>query len=420
MVHVYLKRAVTAALGVSVVAATAACGTTNSSGSGSAKKISFAFWGSADEAASWKAIVKAFEQKNSGETIVPNWIQANYEQKLQTSIAGGTEPNVMLISNTSLAGFTSSFRSVKLTAADYATPRLAQSMTLAGTAYAVPLVAKPKVLALNKDLFRTAGVALPSATTPMTVHEFATTANKLSHGTGKARVFGSAPLWYNGWLSVSGGSFYDAEGKSCTFASPQGIDAANYVIDASRKAHYTPTPEEAQGQDMTAWFAAGRIGMLPDFGPWSIAPFAQLSKPDWTLLPDPGAGEQMEVDGGAISKSASKAQQALATKFLTFASSDPTAQALLATKKVSVGVPVNAAALSRFTAVLPAERNLAAFVTAMKIEPVGVSVKSDSQIGSQFSTDLNGDTAIGSGSEPPAQVLPKLQEACNATLRAGS
>src|SRR4051794_34455430 len=368
MVHGILRRGLTAALCVSVAAATGACGTTSSSGSGSAKSITFAFWGTADEAASWKAIAQAFEKKNPGDKIVPNWIQANYEQKLQTSIAGGTEPNVMLISNTSLAGFTSTFHSVTLKPGDYAAPRIAQSMTIVSTSYAVPLVAKPKVLGINKELFSAAGVQLSSASQPMTMDEFAAAATKLSHGSGNHRVFGSAPLWFNGWLAANGGSFYDAQGKSCTFASPEGIAAANYVIDAARKSHYTPTPEEAQGQDMTAWFAAGRIAMLPDFGPWSIAPFAQLSKPDWTLLPDPGVGEPMEIDGGAISKSASTAQRALAAKFLTFASADPTAQGLLATKKVSVGVPVNPAALSHFTSVLPPERNLAAFVTAMKIE----------------------------------------------------
>ena len=50
-----------------------------------------------------------FEKANPGTKVTTNWIQSDYEQKLQTSIAAGTQSTVMEISNTSLAGFAPSF-----------------------------------------------------------------------------------------------------------------------------------------------------------------------------------------------------------------------------------------------------------------------------------------------------------------------
>jgi multiple sugar transport system substrate-binding protein len=95
------KALVTSAVVTSLVALTGCA----SSGGGTADKgkttISYAFWGNNDEAATIKAMIAKFEAANPDITVEANWIQSDYEQKLQTSIAGGDAPTVAQISNTS-------------------------------------------------------------------------------------------------------------------------------------------------------------------------------------------------------------------------------------------------------------------------------------------------------------------------------
>jgi multiple sugar transport system substrate-binding protein len=61
--------------------------------------------------------------------------------------------------------------------------------------------------------------------------------------------------------------------------------------------HVRPQPPQLGGQDQAQWFAAGRLATFSDFGPWTVSDFAKISKPDWTLVPVPGKGFPMEVDG---------------------------------------------------------------------------------------------------------------------------
>ena len=177
-----------------------------SGGSDENGDITFSFWGTNSEAASLKAIAAAFEKANPGTKVTTNWIQSDYEQKIQTSIAAGTQSTVMEISNTSLAGFAPSFAEQQVDAGKFIQPNISESLKFDGKYYAMPFTAKPKVMAINVDAFKAAGLPLPSATTPLTLDEFRTIAAKLSHGEGKARVYGSSNLWFKGWLTAAGGA----------------------------------------------------------------------------------------------------------------------------------------------------------------------------------------------------------------------
>ena len=234
-----MKKLVPAALAVLLAAG---CATGNAPASSKAAdkaadtaEISFSFWGTNSEAASLKAIAAAFEKANPGAKVTTNWIQSDYEQKLQTSIAAGTQSTVMEISNTSLAGFAPSFAEQTVDPSAYVQPNISAALQFQGKYYAMPFAAKPKVMAINTDAFKAAGVPLPSATTPMTLDAFKATAAKLSHGDGKARVFGSSNLWYRGWLTAAGGGYYNADATQCTFGDETGVKTAQYVVDLQKE-----------------------------------------------------------------------------------------------------------------------------------------------------------------------------------------
>jgi len=378
--------------------------------------ISFSFWGTNSEAASLKAIAAAFEKANPGTKVTTNWIQADYEQKLQTSIAAGTQSTVMEISNTSLAGFAPSFAEQQVDPGRFVQPNISDSLKYDGKYYAMPFTAKPKVMAINVDAFKAAGLPLPSATTPLTLDEYQEIAAKLSHGEGKSRVYGASNLWFKGWLTAAGGGFYNADASACTFGDTQGLKTAQYVVDM-QKNRYAPTSLDIQGQDQAQWFAAGRLGTFSDFGPWTIADFAKISKPNWTLVPVPGKGFPMEVGGLAISKRASGKQLETAKKFIEFASSNPDAQNQLIQGNTALGVPIIAESTGTLEKVLPAERNLAAFTTAMRTGLVSPSVPREAQISGDADKGITSYTPLGSGKDDVAKILPGLNDKCTAALK---
>ena len=397
----------------------AGCATGNqpaSNQSSESAEITFSFWGTNSEAASLKAIAAAFEQANPGTKVTTNWIQSDYEQKLQTAIAAGTQSTVMEISNTSLAGFAPSFAEQTVDPGKYVQPNISSAMQFEGKYYAMPFAAKPKVMAINTDAFKAAGVPLPSATTPLTLDEFRAIAAKLSHGDGKKRVYGSSNLWYRGWLTAAGGGYYNADATQCTFGDETGVKTAQYVV-GMQKDRYAPTSLDIQGQDQAQWFAAGRLATFSDFGPWTVADFAKITRPNWTLVPVPGKGFPMEVDGLGIAKTATGKQLETAKKFVEFASTQQVAQDQLIQGNTALGVPVIEASTPTLEKVLPADRNLAAFTAALKSGVVGVSVAREAQISGDAEKGMNSYTPLGSGKDDVAKVLPELAGKCTQALK---
>ena len=407
----------TAALLLTGLAAGCATGSQPASNkSGDSATITFSFWGTNSEAASLKAIAAAFEQANPGSKVTTNWIQSDYEQKLQTSIAAGTQSTVMEISNTSLAGFAPSFAEQTVDPGKYVQPNISSAMQFEGKYYAMPFAAKPKVMAINTDAFKAAGVPLPSTTTPLSLDEFKTIAAKLSHGDGKARVFGSSNLWYRGWLTAAGGGYYNADATQCTFGDQTGVSTAQYVV-GMQKDRSAPTSLDIEGQDQAQWFAAGRLATFSDFGPWTVADFAKISKPNWSLVPVPGKGFPMEVDGLGIAKNATGKQLETAKKFVEFASTQQVAQDQLIQGNTALGVPIIEASTPTLEKVLPADRNLAAFTTALKSGIVGVSVAKEAQLSGDADKGMTSYTPLGSGKDDVAKVLPELAAKCTQALK---
>jgi multiple sugar transport system substrate-binding protein len=140
-----------------------------------------------------------------------------------------------------------------------------------------------------------------------------------------------------------------------------------------------------------------------------------LDPAKFDIVPMPGKGEPMEIDGLGVSKAASDAQATAAKTFTTFMSSDPAAQSQLASTKSALGVPVTAGSVDAFKAVAP-KVNLQAFVDAVKNAVATPHVKNYVAIGSQLSNQWDTRTAIGSGHEDPAVVMPQIQAACQKML----
>lgn len=411
-----LTKTLTAAAVAGSLVALAACSGGSGSGAGGGGKtaISFAFWGNNDEAATIKSMVAAFEKAHPEITVEENWIQGDYEQKLQTAMAGGTAPTVSEISDTSLPSFARAYRTVDVDSGSYYSPAVAKGGDFGGSNYAVPFVAKSKVMAINKSMFTAAGLPVPSDTTPMTPQDFVAAAKKLTKRSG-TKVYGTAPLWFDGWLIAEGGAFLTPDGTKCAMGDATGVLAAQVVGDATKPDGFAPTQAEAQGQDMVQWLADGKIATMTDFGPWNIAKIAALDPARFGLVPVPGKGEPLEIDGLGISKDASDAQATAAKTFAKFMSSDPAAQNQLASTTSALGVPVVQGSVDAFKAVAP-KVNLQAFVDAVKNAVPSPHVKNFVAISGKVDNEVSTRTAVGSGHEDPAVALPQIQADCQKML----
>jgi multiple sugar transport system substrate-binding protein len=355
-------------------------------------------------------MIQAFEAAYPDITIEDNWIQSDYEQKLLTSIAGGKAPVVAQTSNTYLPTIASSFIPVEVDPSKYFTPNVPDGMKFDGKYYGVPFVIKPKVMAVNLSVFQKAGVAAPSLTEPMAIDTFVENAKKMTSGTGDTKVWGSAPLWFNGWLVAFGGNFFNQDG-TCNLNTPAAKDAAKLLIQAQGEGGFAPTALDAQGQDMFYWLSVGRLAMQPDFGPWDISKLAGLNDANMQIVPVPGKGSQLEINGLGISKTASDAEKTAATTFVNFMSTDDRAQSRLTTKAASLGVPVTPGGLTAFYAAAP-DLNLKAFEVSGGQSQLGASIKDYGPITGHVGDALNSRTAMGSGNEDPSAVLDDLQSKC--------
>ncbi|MBW7453905.1 ABC transporter substrate-binding protein [Paenibacillus sepulcri] len=387
--------------------------TPSDANAGGAKgSITFAFWGAQSEADAINNVVSNFEEKNPDIKVEKQWIQRDYLTKLQTMIAGGTAPDVILISGGDLPGFANAFQEMQVDTSVFSSPSLVESMTYEGKVYAAPFIIKPKVMAVNVDLFEKNNIPLPSKTEPMTTDQFKELSQKLTSGEGKTKVFGSEPLWLGNWIYSFGGSYYSEDNTKSTIDSPESISAAEYIVQTKQSGN-VPNDTEKQGQDMMNWFLGGRIGMYTDFGPWYLPQMAAVEGFNWDIYPIPGGGGSKEVDGLAIGKTSKNAEAAQV--FVNYLTQNDEAQKIIGGNKNAYGIPVIASATASFESIYP-EKNLNAFVQAAEKQHNQEAQKRTSEINNEMKM-IDDLTPIGIGKQDVKEVFPKLAENINKILQ---
>jgi multiple sugar transport system substrate-binding protein len=382
------------------------------SGAAAKGKITFAFWGAQTEADAIKQAIDNFQKTYPDIKVESQWIQKDYLTKLQTMIAGGTASDVMLISGGDLPGFANAFQELQVDGSHFSSPSLVDSMSVDGKVYAAPFIIKPKVMAINVDLFEKNNIPLPSKTEPMTTEQFNDIAKKLTSGEGANKIFGSEPLWLGNWIYAYGGQFYSDDLSKSELDSPEAIAAAEYIV-STKQAGIVPNESEKQGQNMMNWYLGGRIGMFTDFGPWYLPQMAEVQKFKWDLVPFPGNGGSKEVNGLALSKDSKNAEAAKI--FINHLTQNEEVQKIIGGNKNAYGVPVIASATTAFEAVSP-DKNLKAFVLAAEKQHTQEAQKSTNEISNEMKV-IDDTTPIGIGQKDVKVVFPQVAEKINKILQ---
>jgi multiple sugar transport system substrate-binding protein len=273
-----------------------------------------------------QAIVDAFEDANPDITVeVTTLPYGDYGTALQTDLAAGSVSDVFDIEFANYAQYQANgvLAPIEVENADAYKPSLLEAYATDGVQYALPSSFSDVVLYYNADLFDAAGLDYP--TNDWTWDDERAAAEALTDQA--AGVWGDhQPVSFYEYykaLAQNGGEFLNADGTAVAFNTPEGIEAAEWLVGKSGTV--MPTIEQGQGTPDfdTNLFKEGKLGMLHS-GIWVFGAFADVPF-TWDIAVEPGNTTQASaVFSNAVGVSATSEHVEAATKWAEFLTSSDT------------------------------------------------------------------------------------------------
>ncbi len=268
-------------------------------------------------------IVAAFEKENPNITVeVTTLPYSDYFTALQTDLVAGTQADVFDIEFANYRSYVESGVAAPIQGVDTSKYRkaLADSYATDGVQYALPTSFSTVVLYFNKDLFDAAGVDYPTA--DWTWEDENAAAAKI---TDKGNdIWGDyQPFTYNEYyktVAQAGGSFLSADGSQATFNSPEGIQAAKFLVD--KVGNTMPAAGDASTDSDADLFSTGHLAMWHT-GIWMFNSMQEVPF-NWDIVVEPGLTQQAShLFSNAVMVSANSKEIEAATKWADFLTSSP-------------------------------------------------------------------------------------------------
>ena len=217
----------------------------------------------------------------------------NYgRDKLQTMIAGGDAPDLMMLntgqfeqlaSRGALKPLDDIIKAEKFDLSLY-WPQAIGGISYQGKIYGLPRDMSNVILYYNKDLFDKSGVAYPNNT--WTWNDMLAAAKKLTLDTnhdGKIDQWGFAVnniVWvWAGFVWGNGGDILSADRTKVLLNDPNTIDALNFYFGLLTKEHVSPPPGALPEQSWAGdWMLTQNVAMGL-FGPWWRPSLVTMDKP---------------------------------------------------------------------------------------------------------------------------------------------
>ncbi|MEL7978005.1 sugar ABC transporter substrate-binding protein [Isoptericola sp. F-RaC21] len=279
-----------AALGMTALAA---CGSGEDSADGGVTTLTMTVWGGDVDKKSYQQRVDMLEEAHPDIKVDLQLIPSEqYEQKVQTMIAGGNGPDIMQVAE-GVNVYSSKNQILPLD--EYVSKSgmdlqerfgpTGELYSYQDKVYAIPDRSGAMIVYYNKDLFDAAGVDYPTA--DWTQEDAQAAMEKLTVP-GKQWGYGGAGWWAQWWSFAyqNGGQIIDDAGAP-TVNSPEVVDALQWANDLTFKDHVVPTAAEYadMGPDMGGdpAFAAQKVAMNTT-GFWAIGGLLE-SDFDWDIAP---------------------------------------------------------------------------------------------------------------------------------------
>ncbi|MFC0622547.1 ABC transporter substrate-binding protein [Kribbella deserti] len=359
------------------------------------------------------AIVAAFQTANPDITVQVETIPyADYFTKLQTAVAGGTAADTFELNYENFVTYAKNGSLAELKDVDSAVYKksLFDAFTDGGKQYGLPESFSNVVLFYNKALFKKAGIAEPTAEWTWADEQAA--AQKLT----SKGVWGDyQPITYNEFykaLAQAGGSFFNADKSAAAFDSPEGLEAANWLIGKNGKT----MPTEADGAGTPDFdsklFKSGKLAMWHT-GVWMFSAMADAPF-DWDVVVEPGSKQKasaMFVNGLVVSAASKNAEAA--QKWITFlSSSDTTTKTRLATSWELPPIADEAQLAPYLEQKKPANRK--AVLEALEATVLPPVIERQQEMQDIVTQEL---TAAAAGRKPVAKALTDAQTKVNGLLK---
>ena len=294
----------------------------------------FTFTSVPDHVKDLAAMVTAFEKKNPTIHInVQSASYADYFTKLKTRVAGNQTPDTFELNYENFVTYAAAGTLLDLNKASARDHGFKKSIyygkaydvfSLGGKQYGVPSSFSTVVMFYNKDLFKQAGVATPTAKWDWSDEAAAAAQLKAKLPEGTYADFQPTQFWeFYKVLGQAGGQFLSADKKTATFNKQPGINALNWLVSKTTNG-YTPTKAQMGTLADDAMFKAGKIAMYHS-GIWLFDSFKDVPF-GWDIVVEPGGvtpGNHFFAN--AVVASAKTKYPYAAWKWAQFMTSDPAA-----------------------------------------------------------------------------------------------
>ena len=277
--------------------------------------ITWAFWGSPEEAASHQIVADAFMQEHP-EIKIEVWNQPweDYFTKIQALWASGdakTIPDVAFLwptpkyaSEGVLENLDSYIEASGYDLNDY-WPGLLESAKYDGSVYGFPRDIEANVLYYNKDFFDAAGVSYPDDT--WTWDDLQAAAEKLTvkdasgNTTQYALAMEGGVGKYSKWIMQNGGAILDdmRNPSKCMMDDPKTVEAVTFFADLINNGYAMRPADLSQAGGDSAVFASDQAAMIIQNTSRVSAFNAAGKNYDVAVVPIPAGGQRFNGAGGA-------------------------------------------------------------------------------------------------------------------------
>lgn len=264
------------------------------SGCGGKKEegIKLMYWGSYEEIDIMNKMVSVFKKTHPDIDVYPIHA-ANYMDKLQIMIGGGTPPDLFYLGDDNFvayveAGALASFEDIKMSDTlfdeeDYFELPL-NAFKYEEKLYGLPISWTPLVLYYNKDIFDEAGLSYPDTTWDW--DDFLSACKKCTKDIDRDGVidqFGyllsTGWTFTFNWIWQNGGDILSPDGNRCVMDSKETIDALQFLADLRWRYNVSPTPEQIAQRDL---FTTGKIAMVIS-GRWTVPRYRTINDFRWGI-----------------------------------------------------------------------------------------------------------------------------------------
>ena len=235
-------------------------------------QIRLGTWAAVEEANELQAVIDKVNAGAEDFEIVSEPQPADYYTKLQTTIAGGTAPDLFWLSQEYVAGYADLGAILDISdrldaddtpaadLSDYFEPIL-KTAQYDGATYGLPWISQPVMLYYNPKLFADAGVDEP--TEDWTWDDFKAAAEAITDP--EAGIYGTS---FNGWPPIhmfiwqAGGETITPELDACPIDSPEAIEGAQFYADIIYKEQYAAPESAISEQGFGEMVKAGKVAMF--------------------------------------------------------------------------------------------------------------------------------------------------------------